>query len=66
MIRTMMGGTVEVLSAEAEDEYGVVWVQVRRSDGSQREYALHELRADNGIQEIFAAIAAANTTEVQR
>jgi len=60
MIFTRFGSRVTVLGAD-EDEDGTLWVEVRYAtkDGSEgvvREYALYDLRADGGLNEVMDAI----------
>ena len=54
MIQSRYGSEVKIIGFDPETET----VTARRiSDGAIREYALLDLRADNGIEEISDAIA---------
>ena len=65
MIRTRFGTHVTVISAE-DDERGTTWVKVRTERDEEEEYALDDLRADDGLNEIMAAIRQSTGMNTER
>ena len=61
MIYTMFGTEVKITSAE-QDSDERWWCVCERTDGSEREYASDQLRADAGLSEIIEAIKATQET----
>lgn len=58
MIQSRFGCEVEIVGQTVEqDEAGCVLAR-RKANGKEREYSIIDLRADEGIQEIEAAIEA--------
>jgi len=60
MIKTQYGNDVTPIEAITEAESGAFCAcfAVRKIDGKKRFYELCQLKADGGIQEIIAALAA--------
>lgn len=62
-IYTRFGSKVTIISVEQDNQN--TWLKVRLEDGSIREWAAYEFRADGGLAEIQAVMGAIGITRIE-